>query len=176
MSLFLFLKNWIIPKGTNIKKLGIIIHPRYVTKSSPPLKISSRLSLLEFDKILTDSDDALWNKPSFPWTSILYIIIGDKIKKKSRIEGKYVFKIFFENLNFIKNRIVKTEKRNIPSDLTIVANETSKNDKKIVLLSYLKKRTKEDMLNKMNNGSVIPNKEFKIILGSKANNATPIKD
>ena len=42
--------------------------------------------------------------------------------------------------------------------------------------SELKKITSDDMPNKIKSGSVIPNVEFKIILGSNANNATPTRE
>lgn len=100
-------------------------------------------------------------------------MIGVKIKKKTTILGTYVFSISFENRYFIKNRIDRVKNRKIPSDLTIVQKDASTNAKMISLRLYLKKNTSDKTPNKMNNGSVIPNKEFNIILGSKANSTTP---
>jgi len=96
--------------------------------------------------------------------------------KKIKILGKYVLRISLENLYLIKNRIVKVKNRKIPSDLTMVQNDARMNDTIIDLLSYLKKITNEDIPSKMNSGSVIPSKEFCMILGSKANNAAPTSD
>lgn len=101
-------------------------------------------------------------------------MIGLKIKKKTTMLGTYVFSISLEKRCFIKNRIVNVKNRKIPSDLTIVQNDTSTNAKIVSLRPYLKKSTKEETPSKMNNGSVIPNNEFNMILGSKTNNATPI--
>ena len=92
------------------------------------------------------------------------------------ILGKYVFKTSFENLNLIKNKIVKVKNRKIPSDLIIVQNDARINAKIISFLLYLKKINNDDTPNKMNSGSVIPNNEFNIILGSKANNAAPTNE
>ena len=54
-----------------------------------------------------------------------------------------------------------------------MANDASTNDMIISLLRYLKKKSKEVILSKINSGSPIPNNEFNIILGSKANSAAP---
>ena len=89
------------------------------------------------------------------------------------MQGKYVLRISLEILYLIKNNIVNVKKRKIPSDLTTVANDARINDKNIHLRSYFKKITREDIPSKINNGSVIPNNEFRIILGSKANSAAP---
>ena len=48
-------------------------------------------------------------------------------------------------------------------------------EKIIDFLSYFKNITSDDAVSNMNNGSVIPNNELSIILGSNANNATPTK-
>ena len=66
--------------------------------------------------------------------------------------------------------------KNIPSDRTIVVKDTSVNAIKVPFLLYLKKITSDVIPNKIKSGSVIPSVEFKIILGSKANNTTPTKD
>ena len=82
-------------------------------------------------------------------------------------------RICFENLYSIKNKMDNVRNRKIPSALTMVHNDTSMNDRKILLRSYFKKITKDVIPSKMNNGSVIPKVEFKMILGSKAKNAEP---
>ena len=96
--------------------------------------------------------------------------------KKIRILGRYVLRASFEARYLMKNRIVKVKKRKIPSDLTIVDNDAKMNDIIISLFRYLKKSTKDDTPNKMNNGSVIPKSEFRMILGSNANSAAPTND
>jgi len=96
--------------------------------------------------------------------------------RKITILGRYVLMISFENLNFIKNNIVKVKKRKTPSDLTIVLNDARMNAKIIPFLPYRKKITRDDVPSKINNGSVIPNNEFNMILGSKANSAAPTNE
>ena len=64
--------------------------------------------------------------------------------------------------------------KNIPSERTIIANDASVNAMMIPILLYLKKITSDDMPNKIKSGSVIPNVELVIILGSKMNKAEPI--
>ena len=177
-SLVLFLKNWIIPNGTNNKKLGIIIHPKYFINNSNPFRIfeSSFWFSLTIEIILFVPPTTLSNIASLPETSVLYIEIGASIKRKIIKAGRYVFKISFEILYFIKNKIDIVTNKNIPSERIIVANDASVNAIKIPFLSYLKKITSDEIPNKIKSGSVIPNMEFKIILGSKANNAAPIRE
>jgi len=100
-------------------------------------------------------------------------MIGINISIKIITHGRYVFRISLEILYFIKNNIVSVKKRKIPSERTIVQHDANMKDKNISLLSYLKKSTNDDTPNKMNNGSVMPNNELSIILGSNANNAAP---
>ena len=51
VSFFLCLKNKITPNGKNIKKFGIIIHPKYFANSDSP-SIISELSLLSVIEII----------------------------------------------------------------------------------------------------------------------------
>jgi hypothetical protein len=92
---------------------------------------------------------------------------------KINTHGRYVFIISLDILYFIKNNIVSVKKRKIPSERTIVQHDANMKDKNIIFLSYLKKSTNDDTPNKMNNGSVIPNNELRIILGSNANSVAP---
>ena len=50
--------------------------------------------------------------------------MGISIKRKIIIAGKYVFKISFDILFFIKNNIDRVMSKNIPSDRTIVVKDT----------------------------------------------------
>tara|TARA_B110000196_G_scaffold18383_1_gene14538 strand:- start:32 stop:349 length:318 start_codon:yes stop_codon:yes gene_type:complete len=101
---------------------------------------------------------------------------GINIRIKIINAGKYVLIISFEILYFIKNIIVNAKKRNIPSDLIVVHNDTKINEKIIPFLLYFKKNTSAVVLSKIKSGSVIPNNEFKIIRGSKINIDAPISD
>tara|TARA_B110001454_G_scaffold133392_1_gene124184 strand:- start:14 stop:274 length:261 start_codon:yes stop_codon:yes gene_type:complete len=76
----------------------------------------------------------------------------------------------------MKNKIDIVINKNIPSERTIVANDASANAVRIPFLLNLKKIISDEIPNKMKSGSVIPNVEFKIIRGSKANNAAPTKE
>ena len=88
----------------------------------------------------------------------------------------YVFKNSFDNLFFIKNKIEIVISKNIPSERIIVKNDTRVNAMMIPFLLYLKKITSDVMPNKIKSDSVIPRVEFKMILGSNANNAIPTKE
>jgi len=61
----------------------------------------------------------------------------------------------------------------IPSDLTIVANAISGNERKINCFCLFKKNNIAVLTKIMNNGSETPNIEFWMILGSKANIVAP---
>jgi len=100
-------------------------------------------------------------------------MIGININIKIITHGRYVFRISLDILYFIKNNIESVKKRKTPSERTIVQHDAKINDKNISLFSYLKKNTNDDTPNKMNNGSVMPNNELRIILGSNANSAAP---
>jgi hypothetical protein len=63
--------------------------------------------------------------------------------------------------------------KNNPSARTIVAHDAKIKDNNITFLSYFRKSTNDVIPNKINKESVIPNNEFKIILGSNAIKATP---
>jgi len=76
----------------------------------------------------------------------------------------YVFKISLDILYFIKNNIVNVMNRNNPSARTMVAHEAKINDINIIFLSYFKKSTRDVIPSKINNESVIPSNEFKIIM------------
>ena len=69
----------------------------------------------------------------------------------------------------------KIAKRKIPSERTIVQKDASMNENIIAFCRYFKNITTDVMPNKINNGSVIPNKEFNINRGSNANKATPTR-
>ena len=69
--------------------------------------------------------------------------------------------------------MLSVKKRNNPSARTIVAHDAKIKDITINFFSYFKKSTNDDVVNKIKSGSVIPNVEFKINLGSNAINATP---
>ena len=97
------------------------------------------------------------------------------MRRKIITQGRYVFRISFEILNLIKNNIVKVAKRKIPSALTIEVKETRMKETMIHFRSYFKKITRDDIPSKINNGSVMPNNELSIILGSNTNNAAPTK-
>ena len=153
-----------------------MIQPKYFIKSSIPAKISLFFPSLEIEIISEVPPTTLSNIASFPETSVLYIVIGININKKIIKAGIYVFKISFEILFFSKNNIDIVINKKIPSDRTIVVKDTSVNAIKIPFLSYLKNSSNDVIPNKIKSGSVIPNVEFKIILGSKANNAAPTKE
>lgn len=176
ISFVLFLKNWMVPNGRNNKKLGIIIHPKYFIKSSIPANISLFFPSLEIEIISDVPPTTLSNIASVPETSVLYIIIGININRKMIRAGTYVFKISFEILFFNKNNIDIVNTKKIPSERTIVVNDASVNAIITPFLSYLKNIKSDVIPNKIKSGSVIPNVEFKMILGSKANNDAPTKE
>ena len=74
----------------------------------------------------------------------------------------------------MKNIIDKAKNRKIPSERTIVANDAIPNAIYIFFELSDKNKTKESVKRKINSGSVTPNNEFSIILGSKLNIAIPI--
>jgi len=62
-----------------------------------------------------------------------------------------------------------------PSYLIKQNNPAITNDNKIIFFSLLKNNANDDTTIKMKNGSVIPTREFSIILGSKIKNNGAIK-
>ena len=114
--------------------------------------------------------------PSYPTASILMKIIGNKTSRKIEIDIRY-FTIIVLSPLFL--RIKKTDNGKISaiaSARTRQAKAKTPNDMYLNLKSFCRNRTKHDNSNKIKSGSVIPAREFSIILGWNTNSEAPKRD
>ena len=100
--------------------------------------------------------------------------IGSKTKIKIDRAIRYLKITLFLLLNLIKNITVRGIINNRPSYLTSENKAAVANEIYVILIRSLKNKTKVEIPIKMNNGSVRPDIEFWIILGSSTNKDVPI--
>ena len=119
---------------------------------------------------------ALPNIESFPCISVWYTIIGAKIKINTPNNIGYFRIVNFSFLNLTKNIMLIIKNKICPSPLIRDVSAAKTNERYTNFLSELRKRTKVNVENKIYIGSIIPNIEFWINLGSNAKINAPITE
>ena len=109
-----------------------------------------------------------------PLTTILIILIGSTVKINSAKEIEMLFITFLiSDLFLMINKHKNPNKTNSPSDLTRDARPIAINEMYVFLFPE-KNNHKDIEIKNMNRGSVVPKKEFWMILGSNAKNTEQI--